>query len=104
MSRLVLSLALMALSDWLLAIGAQAQNYPARSVTVVVPFAAGGPADITGRIAADIFSRGIWASSSWSRMSAAPAARPARHASRAPIRTATPSVSATSARTPPRSR
>src|SRR3954462_11676617 len=37
--------------------GARAQNYPARTVTVIVPFAAGGPADITGRIVADIFSR-----------------------------------------------
>ena len=36
---------------------AQAQEYPARTVTVIVPFAAGGPADITGRIVADIFSR-----------------------------------------------
>ena len=37
--------------------GAQAQDYPARTVTVIVPFAAGGPTDITGRIVADIFSR-----------------------------------------------
>jgi tripartite-type tricarboxylate transporter receptor subunit TctC len=37
--------------------GAQAQNYPARTVTVIVPFAAGGPADVMGRIVADIFSR-----------------------------------------------
>jgi tripartite-type tricarboxylate transporter receptor subunit TctC len=36
---------------------AQAQNYPTRTGTVIVPFAAGGPADITGRIAADIFSK-----------------------------------------------
>jgi tripartite-type tricarboxylate transporter receptor subunit TctC len=39
--------------------GAQAQSYPARSGTIVVPFAAGGPADITGRIVADIFSRAL---------------------------------------------
>ena len=37
--------------------GAQTQEYPARAVTVIVPFAAGGPADVTGRIVADIFSR-----------------------------------------------
>jgi len=53
MNRLALSLALITLS----AAGAQAQNYPTRSGTVIVPFAAGGPADITGRIVADIFSR-----------------------------------------------
>jgi tripartite-type tricarboxylate transporter receptor subunit TctC len=39
--------------------GAQAQGYPTRSGTVVVPFAAGGPADITGRIVADIYSRAL---------------------------------------------
>ena len=53
MIRLLFSLTLVALT----AIGAQAQNYPTRSATIIVPFAAGGPADITGRIVADIFSR-----------------------------------------------
>src|SRR6185436_9495103 len=55
MSRLALSFALLTLSI----AGAQAQSYPTRAVTVVVPFAAGGPADITGRIAADIFSKAL---------------------------------------------
>jgi tripartite-type tricarboxylate transporter receptor subunit TctC len=50
---MLLCLALSALS----APAAQAQGYPSRPVTVIVPFAAGGPADITGRIVADVFSR-----------------------------------------------
>src|SRR5690349_20687074 len=37
--------------------GVQAQDYPARTATVIVPFAAGSPADISGRIVADTFSR-----------------------------------------------
>jgi putative tricarboxylic transport membrane protein len=36
---------------------ARAQDYPARTITLIVPFAAGGPADITGRIVADILTR-----------------------------------------------
>ena len=55
MQRLVISLALILLTAGI----AQAQNYPTRSGTVIVPFAAGGPADITGRIAADIFSKAL---------------------------------------------
>ena len=37
--------------------GVQAQEYPTGTVTMIVPFAAGGPADVMGRIASDIFSR-----------------------------------------------
>jgi tripartite-type tricarboxylate transporter receptor subunit TctC len=39
------------------AAGASAQSYPTRSMTLIVPFAAGGPADITGRVVADQYSR-----------------------------------------------
>jgi tripartite-type tricarboxylate transporter receptor subunit TctC len=43
---------------WLAALsGVEAQNYPTKSGTVIVPFAAGGPADITGRIVAEILTR-----------------------------------------------
>ncbi len=37
--------------------GAWAEDYPTRTVTMIVPFAAGGPANVTGRIVADIFTR-----------------------------------------------
>ena len=50
MKRLAFSLALLTLTG---IAGASAQTYPTRAVTIIVPFAAGGPADITGRIAAD---------------------------------------------------
>jgi len=36
---------------------APAETYPSRTVTVIVPFPAGGPADITGRVIADQLSR-----------------------------------------------
>jgi tripartite-type tricarboxylate transporter receptor subunit TctC len=39
--------------------GASAQQYPTRSVTLIVPFAAGGPADVTGRIVAEQFSKAL---------------------------------------------
>ena len=37
--------------------GAVAQDYPAHPIKLIVPFAAGGPTDVTGRILADVLSR-----------------------------------------------
>ncbi len=41
----------------LAAMPAAAQNYPERTITMVVPFGAGGSTDIVGRIAADAMSK-----------------------------------------------
>src|SRR5215469_10085019 len=39
--------------------GASAQNYPTRQIRLIVPFAAGGPADLLGRIIADEMSKDL---------------------------------------------
>jgi putative tricarboxylic transport membrane protein len=56
MTRLLFAIALAASAC--AGAGAQ-QTYPTRPVTLIVPFAAGGPADVTGRIVADQFSRSL---------------------------------------------
>jgi tripartite-type tricarboxylate transporter receptor subunit TctC len=56
MKRVVLAAVFAALSH---IAAVHAQNYPTRSGTVIVPFAPGGPADITGRIAAEILSKAL---------------------------------------------
>src|SRR2546429_858377 len=38
-------------------IPAAAQDYPARAITVIVPFAAGGPTDVVARIVGEHMSR-----------------------------------------------
>jgi tripartite-type tricarboxylate transporter receptor subunit TctC len=37
--------------------GASAQNYPTRNITLVIPFAAGGPTDTVGRLIAESMSK-----------------------------------------------
>jgi tripartite-type tricarboxylate transporter receptor subunit TctC len=53
LSRLLTSVAALAFT----AVSAIAQDYPTRSVTVVVPFAAGGPTDVIARIVTDNMSK-----------------------------------------------
>ena len=53
--KLIFRLAFLAL----LASAAQAQNYPTKPITMVVPFAAAGPTDILGRIIAQSMSTAL---------------------------------------------
>jgi len=52
-SRLVATLAALA-APLLLAMSASAEDYPARPVRIIVPFGAGGPADVTARLIGNI--------------------------------------------------
>lgn len=38
---------------------AAAQTFPSRPVTMIIPFAAGGPTDVVGRIVAEAMSRSL---------------------------------------------
>ena len=38
---------------------ARAQNYPTRPVTMIVPFAAGGPTDVVGRVVAERMKKSL---------------------------------------------
>jgi tripartite-type tricarboxylate transporter receptor subunit TctC len=50
---------LIASAAMLAAMPVSAQNYPERTITMVVPFGAGGSTDIVGRIAADAMSKAL---------------------------------------------
>jgi tripartite-type tricarboxylate transporter receptor subunit TctC len=50
---------LVAIAAMLAAMPAAAQNYPERTITMVVPFGAGGSTDIVGRIAADAMAKAL---------------------------------------------
>jgi tripartite-type tricarboxylate transporter receptor subunit TctC len=53
-SRLVAALAIALVAAPLLAAPGPAQDYPARPVKIIVPFGAGGPADVTARLIGNI--------------------------------------------------
>ena len=51
------SVAAVAVAAAFSASAAFAQDYPAKPVTIIVPFAAGGPTDVAARIYGEYFSR-----------------------------------------------
>ncbi len=55
MKKLLVALTAAAAGLW--AGGADAQNYPTRNITMIVPFAAGGPTDVVARIVSDHMSK-----------------------------------------------
>jgi tripartite-type tricarboxylate transporter receptor subunit TctC len=57
--KLVAKLAAAATALTLTALSAAAQNYPERPITVVVPFAAGGPTDTVTRLVAEAMSKDL---------------------------------------------
>ena len=75
---------------------AAAQSFPSRPITMIVPFAAGGPTDVIARVVGERHAGSRSGNRSSSRTSPAPAARIARRARRPARRpTATRSTSAT---------
>jgi len=52
MSHFSIRRAFLAAALGVVAWGAQAQSYPSRTITLIVPYTAGGPTDVAGRIMA----------------------------------------------------
>ena len=59
MKRLLVAVFATAVSAAIAPASAQAQTYPSRPVTIIVPFAAGGPTDIIARIVGEYFSKSL---------------------------------------------
>src|ERR671913_936257 len=57
MKKIAMPLAATAAAIGVAAGGAQAQTFPTRPITMIVPFAAGGPTDVIARIVGDHMSR-----------------------------------------------
>ena len=49
----------MAALFWPLPLGVQAAEYPTRPIRLVVPYAAGGPTDVLGRLVGDYLGRDL---------------------------------------------
>ncbi len=73
------------------ATAAVAQNYPERPITMIVPFAAGGPTDVIARIVGENMSQDTGSADRRLRTSLALAAPPASRAARRRSPMATPS-------------
>ena len=57
MKKTLLVIATLLAAGW--SASAAAQQYPTRPVTIIVPFAAGGPTDVIARITAEYFSKAL---------------------------------------------
>src|SRR5262245_15069217 len=55
--RASVAFAALAAAALLMPAGAQAQSYPSRPITVIVPFPAGGPSDVVARIVTEGMSK-----------------------------------------------
>ena len=88
--RTALALAMVAASALALGTAAQAQEFPDRTITLVVPFAAGGSTDVVSRIIGQKMSEDLGQETSW-KTSPVPVAISAPTVSHGQIRMATPS-------------
>jgi tripartite-type tricarboxylate transporter receptor subunit TctC len=58
-SRFALALAAALVATPIAAIAGLAQDYPTRPIKIIVPFGAGGPADVTARLLSNVLQEGF---------------------------------------------